>query len=77
MLAAGARDGRFISSGRPTQKAVADNEVGRIAVQNERTVGQCVEQHVVTPLRAGARLDPLGVQPRVDRVGAEIVTGGL
>jgi hypothetical protein len=50
----------------------AEHHVGRTFVQDERSVGKVGERGVVETLLARHRIDPLGMELRVNRVGADL-----
>ena len=69
---AGRADRVRVAAGRPRQERVAEHEHRRVLVQDEGAVGKLAELGLVEPVATGLGIDPLGVEPLVDRVGAPL-----
>ena len=62
-----------VTARRPSEELGAGHEERRALPQDERAVGKLVERRLVQTMRARTRIDPLRVELRVDRVGADLV----
>ena len=67
-----ARDPGPVSLGPPPQQLGADDEVRRAVMEDEGAVGKLGVPGFVESVSAGRRLDPLRVEPLVDRIRADV-----
>src|SRR5262249_24525738 len=76
----GARDRGTVAAGRPREEPLAENEMRRAVVQYEGAVREVVERRPPDAPCPGDRVEPLVVEPRVDRgrpdVPVEVAPGG-
>jgi hypothetical protein len=56
----------------PRQKIPAENQAGLAIPDDERAVGELIEERLAAALRARVGLDALGMELRVDRVGSDL-----
>jgi hypothetical protein len=70
--ARGPSDPVLVATRRPPKEPISQHEVRGLSMQHERCVGQLVEGSQMAPLRPGRRVDPLVMEPTIDRVGVRL-----